>query len=335
MTSPSDLTPRPASPAAAHPSTAGEAPPRAPLTWTEVRVDTPLGWGELVAEALAVGPCTSVVFGTTSIAATPPADGCEVVRTFVSSAHDTPELRSALAVALRSLADVTGIEELRDLAPTFKALPPEDWATSWKKSWKPFRVGDIVLLPPWREDAPPRPTDRRLTLQPGGAFGSGRHASTRTVLRVMQGLVQPGARVLDAGSGSGILSVAACLLGAESALGFDIDPMAVPEGEQLADWNGVSARCRFLLGDFSVLGPADAGPNTAFDLIFANIYADVLQAHAADIHARLAPGGRFVFSGCRFDHVDATRPVLREAGLEIEGEHPRGRWWTFVGRRQR
>ena len=186
-----------------------------------------------------------------------------------------------------------------------------------------------MLLPPWREGAPPRATDLRLTLQPGGAFGSGRHASTRTVLRVMQGLVRPGDRVLDAGSGSGVLSVAACLLGAREALGFDIDPMAQPEGEELAGWNGVRERCTFRIGDFGVLTPADTG----YQLVFANIYADVLQAHAADLRARLAPGGRYVFSGCRFDHVEATRPVLRAAGLTIDAEHPRGRWWTFVGRR--
>jgi len=310
------------------PSTEAPAPHSLPA-WIEVRVDVPIGWGELVAEALAIGPCTSVVFGTTSIAAEPPPEGCEVVRSFVSTHHDTEALRAELVTALRALAVSTGAEELAGLTPRFRPVPPEDWATSWKKAWKPFRVGRLVLLPPWREGAPPRATDLRLTLQPGGAFGSGRHASTRTVLRVMQALVRPGDRVLDAGSGSGVLSVAACLLGAREAFGFDIDPMALPEGNELAGWNGVADRCRFVVGDFTCLGPE----HTGYDLAFANIYADVLQAHAADLRARLRPGGRYVFSGCRFDHVEATRPALREVGLSIDAEHPRGRWWTFVGRR--
>jgi len=299
------------------------------MTWTEVRVDVPLGWAELVAETLALGPCTSVVFGTTSIAAEPPAAGCEVVRTFVSSLHDDAALREDVQAALMRLVESVGATELGGLTATFKPLPYEDWATSWKKSWKPFRVGRLVLLPPWHEAAPPRPTDLRLTLQPGGAFGSGRHASTRMVLRQIQRLVRPGDRVLDAGSGSGVLAVAACLLGAREALGFDIDPMAPPDGAVLAEWNGVQDRCEFRLGDFTCLGPTDR----AFDLAFANIYADVLQAHAQDLRDRLVPGGHFVFSGCRFDHVDATRPILAAAGLDIESEHPRGRWWTFVGRR--
>jgi len=297
--------------------------------WTEVRVDVPEGWGELVADVLAIGPCTSVVFGTTSIAAEPPPPGHEVVRSFVSTLHDTPALRAELTGALAALAATTGAPELAGLAPRFRPVPPEDWATSWKKAWKPFRVGRFVLLPPWREAPPPRATDRRLTLQPGGAFGSGRHASTRTVLRAMQPIVRAGDRVLDAGSGSGVLSVAACLLGAQQAFGFDIDPMAQPEGEQLAAWNGVEDRCQFVIGDFSCLGEEHRG----FDVVFANIYADVLQAHARDLCARLRPGGAFLFSGCRFDHVEATRPVLAAAGLVITAELPRGRWWTFVGHR--
>lgn len=314
-----------------HPaSQASSSAQPSPSTWTEVRVDAPLGWAELVAETLALGPCTSVVFGTTSIAATPARAGCEVVRAFVSSAHDDADLRDGLRRALASLAATTGADELAGLAPTFKSLPYEDWATSWKKSWKPFRVGHLVLLPPWRAEPPPRATDVRLTLQPGGAFGSGRHASTRTVLRVMQGLVRAGDRVLDAGSGSGVLSVAACLLGARHAFGFDVDPMAVPEGNDLATWNGVADRCRFVLGDFGCLGPDERG----YDLVFANIYADVLQAHAGDLAARMAPGARFVFSGVRYDHVDDTRPALRAAGLALDAERPRGRWWTFVGHKR-
>lgn len=308
-----------------------DASPALGPEWTEVRVDVPEGWGELVAEALAFGPCTSVVFGTTSIAAEQPPPGHEAVRSFVSTHHDTPELRTQLGAALAALAAATGAPELAGLTPRFRPVPREDWATSWQKAWRPFRVGRLALLPPWRAGAPPRASDVRLTLQPGSAFGSGRHASTRTVLRVLQSLVQPGDRVLDAGSGSGVLSVAACLLGARSAFGFDIDPMSVPDGEELARWNGVADRCRFVVGDFTCLGP----PAADFDLVCANIYADVLQDQAADLAARLRPGGRFVFSGCRADHVDATRPALRAAGLEIDAEHPRGRWWTFVGRHVR
>lgn len=297
------------------------------LGWTEVRVDVPLGWQELVGEALSFGPCTTVALGTTSIAARQPDADAEAVRTFVMAKDDHPAFRASVQAKLEALGEAVGVDELRGLKASFKPLPPEDYATSWRKDWKPFRVGDLVLLPPWREEGPPRASDLRLTIQPGGSFGSGRHASTRTCLRVIGLRIQGNERVLDAGTGSGILSVAATLLGAKSAVGFDIDPASKTSAEELAEGNGVAAQCDFREGDFSVL----AADETGFDVVLANIYADVLQAHAAELKRRLAPDGWFAFSGCRIDHRDATVAKMAEVGLEVHEERRRGRWVTLVG----
>jgi len=296
--------------------------------WTEVRVDAPLGWHELVGETLAFGPCTSVTFGTTSIAATAPPEGHEAVRTFVGKHEDTPELRAELERRLGALAEATGADELRGLTVRYKALPREDYATSWRKDWRPFRVESLVLLPPWQETWPAKDGDRILRIEPGGSFGSGRHATTRTVLRVLGRRIRGGESVLDAGTGSGVLSVAATLLGADAALGFDLDPASRPSATALADQNGVAGSCEFRTGDFSVLRASD-GP---FDVVLANIYADILQAEAASLAARLAPGGWFAFSGCRVDHRDPTVAAMERAGLSVEEERRRGRWITFVGR---
>lgn len=300
------------------------------IGWTEIRVDVPLGWQELVGEALTFGPCSTVAFGTTSIAATPAPPGREAVRAFVMTPEDTPALRDEVAARLAALEAAVGDPELAGLSPRYKALPPEDYGTSWRKDWKPFRVGRLVLLPPWCEDPPPRPSDLRLTIQPGGSFGSGRHASTRTCLRVLDRRVRGGERVLDAGAGSGILSVAAALLGAGSALGFDIDPASPVSAAELAADNGVADRCTFRRGDFGVLGAGETG----FDLVLANIYADVLQAHAQDLRDRLSPDGWFCFSGCRIDHRAATVARLQQVGLRLEESHLCGRWATLVGRRE-
>lgn len=295
--------------------------------WTEVRVDVPVGWHELVAEALAVGPCTTVALGTTSIAAERPPPGHEVVRTFVHASEDTSALRAALQERLDALVAAVRDPDLQDLRAVFKVLPAEDYATSWRKSWRPFRVGRLVLLPPWRDEAPPRNGDVRLSIEPGGSFGSGRHATTRTCLRVLDRQIKGGERVLDAGSGSGILSVAAVLLGAESSIGFDIDPAARFAGEALAEGNGARDRCTFRRGDFGCLTPSDTG----FCVVLANIYADVLQDRARDLAARLAPDGWFAFSGCLIDHRDPVVSAIEEAHLRIEAELRRGRWITFVG----
>lgn len=297
--------------------------------WTEVRVDVPRGWQELVAEALSFGPCTTVALGPTSIAAPQPPPDREAVRTFVPAREDTPALRDEVQERLARLVDAVADPELAGLEPRFKRLPPEDYATSWKKSWRPFRVGRLALLPPWMDGDPPRPTDVRLTIEPGASFGSGRHATTRTCLREIDRRIRGDERILDAGTGSGVLSVAAMLLGAREAFGFDLDPGSAPAATELAEANGVGARCSFREADFGALDAVEG----SFDAVFANIYADVLMTYCYDLGQRLAPTGWFVFSGCRIDHVDATREALLASDLVVDEERLRGRWMTFIGRR--
>jgi ribosomal protein L11 methyltransferase len=298
-----------------------------PPAWTEIRVLVPEGWQELVAEALHLGPCTSVAFGRPSLASEV-VPGTDWVRTFVLREQDGPELRSRIERALAQLALRTGAPELASLRASFHELPPEDYANSWRKSWKPFRLGRFAILPPDDERAL-RPTDILLTLEPGGAFGTGRHATTRMCLRALEHHLRPGSRVLDAGCGNGILSVAAALLGAHSCLGFDLDPAAIPYAQQLAGQNRVSAACDWRIGSFDVLQPTD----TSYDLILANLYADTIQARAADLSRRLHPFGTFIFSGCLHTARAATLAALTNANLTVHSLQTRGRWDTYTGRR--
>jgi len=293
--------------------------------WTEVRVLVPSGWQELVAETLAIGPCTSVVFGRPSLASEDAPAGFDYVRTFVASTADSPALRARVRAALDSLATRAEVAELRDLALEFKELPPEDYARSWMKVWKPFRVGRLAVVAPWRESVL-RPTDLRLELEPGGAFGSGRHATTRMCMRVIQERLRPGSRLVDAGSGSGILAVSAALLGAREALGFDIDPNAQPWAEELARRNGAADRARFASAGFECLPELGR-----FDALVANIYADIVIEHVASLRDALLPGGWFAFSGCTLQHAPATRAAIERSGLVLEEVRVRGRWHTFAG----
>jgi len=296
-------------------------------SWIEVRVQVPLGWHELVAEVLSAEPLTSVVFGQTSIGMPAAPAGFDWVRGYYAAKSDSPELRAQISERLNALAGSTAAPELAELALQFKQLPHEDFATSWKKTWKPFRVRDLCVVPSWYAGTL-RATDTRLQLEPGGSFGSGRHATTRTCLKVIQERMQPAAAVVDCGAGSGILSIASALCGASSVLGFDIDPNACDYGNALASDNGVAGRCTFRQGGFEVLGPDD-GP---FDVVLANIYSDVIQANATRLRALLKPGGWFAFSGCPLHHLDATRAAIQSAQLALEEERVRGRWVTFVGR---
>lgn len=303
--------------------------PSAPIAWTEVLVLAPSGWCELVAEALALGPCTSVAFGAPSLGSEEAPDGYEYVRTFVPESQDTPLLREGLARVLAELAGRTGAEELAGLQARYRRLPPEDYANSWRKSWKPFRVGDLAVVShDWA--GVPRASDRLLRFQPGGAFGTGRHPTTRACLRFLQRWPLSGARVLDAGTGSGILAVAALLWGAREALGFDVDPNALPYARALAEDHGVAARCRFVAAGMECL----ESEREPFDALFANLYADLLVEHAAALSRALRGGGRFAVSGCVRARRAEVESALARAGLEVRGRAERGRWDAFEGVRR-
>jgi ribosomal protein L11 methyltransferase len=267
----------------------------APIAWVEVLVTAPQGWSELVAGALALGPCSSVAFGAPSLGSEPAAEGWEYVRTYFPESEDSPELRARLEAELSELAARTGAAELAGIGVRFRRLPPEDFASSWRKAWKPFRVGRLAVLPP-DVRAAPRASDVRLALEPGGAFGTGRHPTTRACLGFLQDMPLEGARALDAGCGSGILGVAAVRLGARAAAGFDIDPHAIPY------------------------------------VLLANLYADLLVEHAASLAAALRSGGHFALSGVLSEKRAVVVPALERAGLRVEAIRTRGRWDAYAGR---
>ncbi|MBL8856999.1 MAG: 50S ribosomal protein L11 methyltransferase [Planctomycetes bacterium] len=298
--------------------------------WIEVRVLAPQGWCELVAETIAIGPCTTVAFGRPSLATEEAPDGFDFVRSFIPAHADTAFVRARIREALRALPETTGVDDLKDLDLEFRPLAPEDYATSWKKSWKPFRVGRLCVIAPWSKSTP-RATDLVMRLEPGGAFGSGRHATTRTCMKVLLDRVKGGERVLDAGSGSGILGVTAALCGARSVFGFDVDPNAEPYSNELAANNNVAKLCRFKTAGFESL----SGTRGEWDVVLANIYSDIIQSHAGDLRDALSPSGWFAFSGCPSHHADPTRTTILAAGLRIDEERVRGRWHTFVGARGR
>lgn len=315
-----------------------------PRAFVEVSALAPVGWQELVAEALSAPGCTGVAFGPRSLVAGPPPEGRELVRAFYPAAVAGAALEAELRARLTGLAAAVGevpeegAEEqgggLAGLELELRALPPEDWATTWRKVWRPLRVGRVCVVPPDRAGAL-RPRDVRLVLEPGAAFGTGRHATTRRALAALQARLGPGERVVDAGCGTGILAVAACLLGAAEATGFDLDANAVAHADELARVNGVADRARFLQVDLERLG---AAPHAALaepaDGLLANLYGDLVRAHAGALAALVRPGGWFVITGCLGEVRGAVRAALGEAGLDVEELHSRGRWDAFAGTRR-
>jgi len=170
-----------------------------------------------------------------------------------------------------------------------QACRSEDWENNWKVYFHPIPVGERLLIQPaW--EAPDDPRGRAvLLLEPGLAFGSGSHATTRLCMEALERVVTPGCAVLDVGCGSGILTVAARLLGAGRALGVDIDPMAVETARENAARNGLS--CEFSQSDLA------RGVEGQFDVVVSNIVADAIIALSGQIKSRLQPGGVWVSAG--------------------------------------
>lgn len=199
-------------------------------------------------------------------------------------------------------------------------LREEDWANNWKQYYKPTRVGErLVVVPSW-EKYSPEPGDIILTLNPGMAFGNGTHDTTRLCLSLLEKTVFPGCTLLDVGCGSGILSVAGLLLGASAAIGVDIDELAVKVAGENAALNNVREKASFICGDLT------EKISGRYDVICANIVADVIKRLAPDIPRFLKPDGVFLASGIIDDRSAEVAAAIEEAGLRVEETLCAGRW---------
>ena len=205
---------------------------------------------------------------------------------------------------------------------SISGVKQEDWETSWKQYYHPIEIGRrLAVSPSWEAYQSGRVT---LRLDPGMAFGTGTHETTFLCLEVLEERVRGGEQVLDIGTGSGILGVAALLLGAGQALGIDIDPMAVRTATENAERNGVQERFSAKAGDLA--GCAD-GP---YNMITANIVAAAICRLAPDIPALLASGGIFIASGIIDEREEEVSAALQNAGLHLSEVRRKNGWVAMI-----
>lgn len=220
---------------------------------------------------------------------------------------------------------------VRDLVATGTPPPDEEpvadqnWNALWEASIDPVAVGAFVVAPTWAE-APPLDGRTLLRVDPKMAFGTGHHATTRLCLRLMEPHVPTGGRVLDVGTGTGLLAIAALARGAAWAVGVDIDPWSVENARETAALNGVSDR--FEVRD----GSADDVPERGFDLVLANIIRPVLQPMLPALVARAAPGAPLVLSGLLVTERERFLDALAAAGAALADEASEGDWWGCTAR---
>ena len=214
--------------------------------------------------------------------------------------------RDRAAHALAGERDAAGV--------TVRAVDVEDenWVERSQAQLTAIRVGRVVVAPPWD-----RPSDRDalvVLIRPSMGFGTGHHASTRLCLRELQRLDPAGRSVIDVGTGSGVLAIAAAKLGAVSVAAFDCDPDALANARENAEASGVGDRVALHAADLS---DAARLPIAPADIVLANLTAGVLQAHAPHLRRLVAPGGALVVSGILLDQVAAVTSALGLAGLPV------------------
>ncbi len=202
----------------------------------------------------------------------------------------------------------------------------EDWANNWKQYFKPMKVGEKLLLcPTWELDNLPNDCDDRtkLIIDPGMAFGSGQHETTKLCMELIEKYITKDTKVLDVGTGSGILGIAALLLGADDVTGVDIDALSVKVAKENAEINGVGDRFNVTCGN---LADDISGK---YDMITANIVADIILMLMPDAKKLLSDDGIFIMSGIIDMRYDDVKKGLDEHGFQmIEVKNERG--WCAI-----
>ena len=238
--------------------------------------------------------------------------------TFAEDEHAAEVLIAALASA-----------EDAPLETARRPLESVDWSTRWREGLGPRRVGRLTVVPSWFE-SPETLRQPVVVLDPETAFGSGEHGSTRAALALLERHLRPGDRVLDLGSGSGILAIAAVKLGAVSAVGIENDPEANPVAWRNAERNDVVGAVQFLEGDAGDLAPL-LGPA---DVALSNILRTVNTALLPAIVSAVRPGGGLaVFSGMERAEAPVFLPALAAAGLTVRGDVVDSGWWAVAAAR--
>jgi ribosomal protein L11 methyltransferase len=233
---------------------------------------------------------------------------------FFANAADRDRAAGALSLSVPAVARTEAVD-----------VPDDDWALRSQRNLTPVRVGRIVVRPPWTSDAEPGPSAAgdcamAIVIQPSMGFGTGHHATTRLCLELLQRIDVAGKTVLDVGTGSGILALAAHALGARAVVAVDDDPDAVASARQNLSLNRVTEGIDLRLGDFRGMSQADAG----WDIVTANLTGGLLVRGAGVLAAAVAPGGVLILSGVLLDEeagvTAAFAPRLKPFARAAEEE---------------
>lgn len=207
----------------------------------------------------------------------------------------------------------------------FEKMYEEDWANNWKKYYKPSKVGEKIVVKPIWEEYEPKDEELVVELDPGMAFGTGEHETTRMCIQALEKYVQKDSTVFDVGCGSGILAIAAAKLGAKLAVGVDLDPVAVESAKENVGFNNID-NIEILHGNLIEVIDGKA------DIVVANIIAEIICILTEDVSRVIKSNGYFITSGIIHDRLEMVTNKLEECGFEVVKVNKDGEWNCIIAK---
>lgn len=208
---------------------------------------------------------------------------------------------------------------------SYKKMHEEDWANNWKQYYKPVKITDKIVIKPIWEEYEKKDNELIIELDPGMAFGTGTHETTRMCIKALDKYVKPNTTVFDVGCGSGILAIAAAKLGANHVVGVDLDPVAVDSSKENISFNDLS-NIEVLEGNLLDVVQGKA------DIVVANIIAEIICVLTEDVKKALNEGGLFIVSGIIHDRVEMVKEKFAECGFEVVEINKDGEWNCIVAK---
>lgn len=254
------------------------------------------------------------------------------VSCYVSNDMNGNELLIAIRDSMKEMKDLDDDDSYGRLEVEIENTSTEDWANNWKKYFHPMEVGEKILIKPeWEELT--EPTDRLVfNINPGMSFGTGSHYTTQLCIEALEKYIKPGIKMLDLGCGSGILSILSLMLGAEEAVAVDIDPNAVDTAYENAQMNNIGREHYKVLSGNVVTDKEiqDIISQDKYEVVAANIVADVIIGLAPKAREYMKEGGVFITSGIIEGRQDEVKEALEENGFEIVDIRNRKDWYSII-----